>query len=100
MASIDGFHFYGSCTSTTFPQATWTERTFDLTNVYTLGDLTGQPQIWLALIFKSDALGAKSQGAYVDDLLLRKFVGATTASAEGGPSTAAGEEPAALTLEP
>ena len=97
MASTDGSHFSGYCTSGSFPQATWTERTFDLTNVYDLGDLTGESQVWVALIFRTDGLGTKSQGAYVDDLLLRKLVGTTTAAREL--RTAPGEVPAAMTLE-
>ena len=104
MASIDtdpsdGRDFYGYCTSGGFPQVTWTERTFDLTDVHFLGDLTGEPQVWLALIFRTDAVATKSQGAYVDNIVLRKLVGTSMASAEKQPRHAPGEEPAALTLK-
>ena len=75
MASVDGEYFYGSCTTDTFPQRLWTERVFDLTDVYTLGDLRGKPLIWIAFIFTSDSLGSAAEGAHVDDILLHKQVG-------------------------
>jgi subtilisin family serine protease len=84
MASIDNYDFYGWCTSFAFPQQTWTERVLDLTDVYELGDLIGEPQVWVLLLFQSDLLGNASEGAYVDDVLLRKMaVPPTAADVEG-----------------
>jgi hypothetical protein len=42
MASIDGSSFSGTCT--TGNSSGWIDKTLDLTNVYSLGDLRGQPQ--------------------------------------------------------
>jgi subtilisin family serine protease len=101
-ASIDGNSFYGSCTSSTFPQQTWTERVFDLKNVNTLGDLTGEPDVWIALVFATDGLGSLAEGAYVDDIQLYKTVGPPTARAGGRLPDApapAWDTPAALTLD-
>jgi hypothetical protein len=67
-ASINGVNFYGSYTSG------WIDRTLDLTNVPTLGDLTGQANVWIALVFVSDGSVTYSEGAYVDDIVLRKDV--------------------------
>ena len=99
MASVDDTNYYGSCTTALFPQSQWTARTFDLTNVYTLGDLTGRPQVWIALIFGSDGADTRPHGAYADNLLLRKNVGAAASDMSGQSSTLADwEEPAARTI--
>ena len=45
---------------------------FDLTNVYTLGNLLGQPQVWIAVRFFSDYSVTYPEGAYVDDIGVRK----------------------------
>jgi hypothetical protein len=73
-ASTDGEDFYGSCTSGS--SGGWISRTLDLANVYTLGDLTGQPNVWIALMFTSDGSINYTEGAYVDDIVLRKFTAA------------------------
>ncbi len=99
MASVDDTNYYGSCTTALFPQSQWQTRTFDLTDVYTLGDLTGRSQVWIALIFGSDGADPRSHGAYVDNVLLRKNVGAAALDMSGQSSTSAEwEEPAARTL--
>jgi hypothetical protein len=68
----------------------WQHRSFDLTDVPTLGDLTGQSQVWVAFIFRSDSDTNVFQGAFLDDIALRKAVSAAGASAsltgEGAPS--------------
>jgi predicted outer membrane repeat protein len=69
-ASIDGANYYGESFSGTYNG--WTDKTFDLANVYTLGNLIGQPQVWIALVFVSDSATTYSEGAYVDNILLRK----------------------------
>ncbi|MGC8873831.1 MAG: M6 family metalloprotease domain-containing protein [Chloroflexia bacterium] len=72
LASIDGLNYYGWCTS---GDTNWIDRELDLTNVPTLGNLLGQPQVWVALVFTSDYSVHYTEGAYVDNVLLRKWVG-------------------------
>lgn len=64
-SSINGSQFYGEMASDTID---WTEHIFDL------GDLTGQPQVWVVLAFQSNATIHYTEGAYVDDIELRKYV--------------------------
>ena len=71
MASTDGTYFYGY--SWCGDSAGWASRSFDLTNVYTLGNLCGQPQVWIAFIFTSDDT-ITNKGAFVDDIVLREYV--------------------------
>ena len=70
MASIDGIDFYG--TSWHGTSLGWVSMSFDLTNVYTLGNLCGESQVWIAFIFDSDYL-YNYDGAFVDDVALRKY---------------------------
>jgi len=55
----------------------WQSESFDLTHAYLLGDLCGQPQVWIAFAFTSDMF-ITGQGAFVDDVVLRKNVGANS----------------------
>lgn len=73
MASKDGFNFFGECYSGN--HSIWEEKTLDLSNVPTLGNLLGEPQVWVAVHFKSDASTARPGGAYVDNFLVRKCLG-------------------------
>lgn len=69
-ASIDGEHFYGLEAAGTITGAynnNYSFQSLDLTNVFTLGDLTGQPQVWVAFYFKSDASDTAA-GAFIDDV--------------------------------
>jgi len=50
----------------------WIKRKLDLTDVPTLGDITGQSQVWFALVFESDFI-VTWKGAYVDDVTISKF---------------------------
>ncbi|HEX9921704.1 MAG TPA: hypothetical protein VGD99_03500 [Anaerolineae bacterium] len=47
----------------------------DLTQVPTLGDVTGQDQVWLGFRFFSDGDGATGQGAFIDSVSVRKNSG-------------------------
>lgn len=69
-ASTDGINFYGS--STSGASGGWVDKILDLSNVYQLGNLMGQPAVWVALVFESDESVAFSEGAYVDNIVLRK----------------------------
>lgn len=89
-ASTDGDYFYGRCE--TGNTGGWKSRRLDLMKVPTLGNLVGQPKVWIALRFVSDDLYNYPEGAYVDNLLLRKYVGA--------PPTPRPYTPVPLTLTP
>ena len=71
-ASTDGVDFAGFVTSGY--TGGWILWALDLSNVPWLGDLTGQPEVWFALGFSSDEAVNMAEGAYVDDILLRKYV--------------------------
>jgi hypothetical protein len=88
LASIDGSNFYGSRTSGN--TGGWVTRTLNLANVFTLGNLLGQSQVWIAVSFSSDDSNTLPNGAFVDDIVLRKC---ETASCPG--LAAAGPAPAA-----
>ena len=86
-ASINGYNFYG--VSTSGDSGVWDYVNFDLTNVWTLDDLTGEPQVWIAFVFISDDSITDAEGAYVDDIVLRKVTGqpATSTPTPGTPSS-------------
>ncbi len=70
LASVDGTYFYGQEISG--DQNTWRSQVFDLSNVYYLGDLRGQTQVWIAFRFLSDGgvSGPTYTGAYVDNVTI------------------------------
>lgn len=75
-ASINGVNFYGNFsagTYTTGPFITgYNFVSFDLNNVFTLGNLAGQPQVWIRFAFVSNANGTTGQGPFLDLISLRK----------------------------
>ena len=78
MASIDGVHFDTSIAGTCFSGdsgGNFVASRLDLSDVFQLGNLLGQPQVWVAVVFQSDDSIHYPEGAYADDLLLRKCVG-------------------------
>jgi len=75
MASINGTNYYGNCYSGI--SAGWIDRVLDLSNVYTLGDLRGQPQVWVAILFESNNVSNFPEGAYVDNIVLRRCMSAS-----------------------
>jgi len=72
MASGDGTQFYGITTSG-YSSGWLGQEEFDLTDVYTLGDLTGNPNVWIAFIFTSDYIDGAT-GVFLDDIIVRKEV--------------------------
>jgi hypothetical protein len=72
-ASLDGADFYGYLYSGN--SSGWSDQALDLADVYSLGDLTGEPQVWIAFAFQSDFSINYPEGAHVDEILLRKYVG-------------------------
>ena len=77
LASVDGQHFYGVTDSG--DTGGWVAETLDLSDIFTLGDLRGQPQVWIAFLFQSDA-DTNDLGAFVDDVVIRKQTGTQAAS--------------------
>ena len=80
-ASTDGSGFYGHFS--TGDSGGWVDKTLDLTDVPTLGDLTGEQEVWIALIFYSDSSINYAEGAHVDNIVLRKYVPASGVAAPG-----------------
>jgi len=72
MVSINGTNFYGVQASGS--SGGWVSGSLDLANVPTLGNIIGQPNVWIAFIFSSDST-VTAEGAYVDEILLQKTVG-------------------------
>jgi hypothetical protein len=68
-ASINGFGFY--CYSASGDSSGWQYVNFDLTDVYSVGDLTGQSQVWIGFVFYSDSSYSHPEGVYVDDITIR-----------------------------
>lgn len=69
-ASVDGEHFYGYATSGNTQG--WVDKSLDLANVPTLGNLLGRSQVWVALGFYSNGSVSYAEGGYVDDVVLRQ----------------------------
>jgi hypothetical protein len=88
-ASLNGTNFYGWCTAGN--SSGWTDKTLDLTDVYSLGDLTGESNVWIAFLFKSNGSINYSEGAFIDNVLLRKCTSAACAATELAPQEAGGE---------
>ncbi len=70
MASTDGASF--SDAGWTGFSGDWVDMSFDLTDVHTLGNLCGEPEVWIAFIFESDYM-ITDKGAFIDDVVLRKY---------------------------
>lgn len=78
-ASTDNQYFYGDCYS--YDTTGWEDFTLDLTNVYLIGDLRGQPSVWVGLRFFSDEIFNEPVGVYVDNLIVRMCPSGVCASA-------------------
>jgi hypothetical protein len=88
LASSDGINYYGLFL--TYQPSGWAPLTFYLDNRWPGVDMRGQPEVWIALEFVSDASVSYPGGAYVDDIVVRKCVGSfcsTAASAGAERST-------------
>jgi M6 family metalloprotease-like protein len=71
-ASANGQDFSGPC----LQQQTqvWFDWGLDLSNVGGLGNLIGQPQVWIRIEFISDEDTNEAEGVYVDNVVIRKCV--------------------------
>jgi hypothetical protein len=70
--SIDGLNWYGVGTSG--DSGGWQYVNYDLTDVYSIGDVTGQPEVWISFGFWSDETINSYKGPFVDDIVLQKNV--------------------------
>jgi hypothetical protein len=52
----------------------WRDGRLDLSAVPYLGNLLGQPQVWVAFHFLTNGSTTYPEGAYVDDVVVRKFI--------------------------
>jgi hypothetical protein len=68
-ASVDGVNWWG--TEWSGNQGGWQPYSFDLTNVFTLGNLCGERQVYVMFYFSSDAV-YEYEGTYLDDIVLQK----------------------------
>ena len=78
MTSIDGVNFDTSNAGTCYSGdsgGNFNSASLDLSDVYQLGNLLGKPAVWVAVVFQSDPSFNYPEGAYADDLLLRKCIG-------------------------
>jgi len=77
-ASTNNSNYYGQIWSGDWASASggegWMNIQFDLTRVYTLGDLRGEGSVWIALVFTSDA-SVQFEGAYLDEVVIEKITG-------------------------
>ncbi len=64
--STNGVNFYGYETTGSTLNS-WVETAINLTSVPTLGNISGQPQVWIAIVFVSD-FSVNYKGAFVDDV--------------------------------
>jgi len=84
LASVNGSVFSGSGLSG--DSGGWVPWSFDLTNVSGLGNLCGEPNVWIAFLFLSDSGNTYPEGAYVDDIDIW-MTGATPADIDISPTT-------------
>ena len=98
LASIDNISFYGWYWSG--HPGGWYNGELDLANVPNVGSLMEQPSVWIALVFESDESTNYPEGAYVDNIFLRRYVLATTSQSSTAEENTAGspqfEDPAGI----
>jgi len=77
-ASINGTDFYGTRWTGNWAGASggqgWMNISFDLKHVYNLGNICGESEVWIGLVFDSD-YSLNDEGVYVDDITIRKITG-------------------------
>jgi len=74
LASIDGKSWWGDWWHGDWAsKCGWCPANFDLTDVGDLGNLVGQPRVWIAFVFDSDSSG-RYEGTYVDDITLHAVI--------------------------
>ncbi len=85
-ASVNGSSFSGTRWSGDWVSSCggWCSSSLDLTNAPTLGNLCGQPQVWIAFSFTSDS-SVTDEGCYLDDIVLHKSSGGSAVSSKVTP---------------
>lgn len=96
--SIDGNYFYGTQYSGV-TSAGWEEKSIDLSNVYILGNVLGQTQVYIACWFTSDSFGGDF-GAFVDNIALIKNTAGPTPTPAPSPSPSPSPTPSGPTPTP
>lgn len=77
LVSTDGNNFSGPC-AVGSTGGEWFDSTLDLSDVGSNSDnYLGESQVWLAFVFMSDASVTYPEGAFVDDIVLRKCTAAS-----------------------
>ncbi len=100
LVSIDNSDFYGD---SFYNSRSWTAYTLDFSNVYTLGNILGQPQVWIAFGFAADGANNAAEGGYVDNIVVSKQVAGVAMPHDlraGRPSADAQAAPVHLVLPP
>ncbi len=72
-ASIDGKYFGGKTIAGHYRH--WMEKSLDFTEIPYLGNVCGQPEVWILFTFSDVMPGSSGQGAFIDDVVLSKYVG-------------------------
>lgn len=85
-ASTDGSNFSGWGYSG--DTGGWIPVTLDLTDIDPLGNLCGELQVWVAFLFISDD-SAIDYGAFIDDVVLRRYLTYIPAEFSGTPTAGA-----------
>jgi len=88
-ASVDGTSFASYCLSGSSDG--WTDYSLDLAQVDTLGNLLGQPNVWIGLMFISDGSNSYPGGAFVDEIVVRKCTAPTCPAVASVASSRAGQ---------
>ena len=73
-ASTNGSNFFGYQVSGYSSNYQFTTINFDLKSIPTLGNVTGNSNVYIAFLFESDSTVVDFEGAFVDSISLRKFV--------------------------
>jgi hypothetical protein len=87
LASTDGWDFFGYGHMVSGSSDGWVDGELDFSQVPFLGNLLGEPQVWIAFVFESDFTIPMPEGAYLDDILLQKCVGVSCGAGAYGPRT-------------
>ncbi len=73
LASIDDVDYYGTTMTGGSSGGAWTQRTFDLTTVPTIGNLAGQSTVYIAFKATWDSTDNEVDGPFIDDVTIEKF---------------------------
>ncbi|HJS22991.1 MAG TPA: fibronectin type III domain-containing protein [Pyrinomonadaceae bacterium] len=81
MVSINGTNFYGLQISGN--SSGWRHESLDLKNVPTLGNITGQTQVWIAFAFTTDGSVISGKGPFVDDVTIKRLANSSCSGVSG-----------------